>query len=303
VAAAPTEVANDLAFPEGPIAFPDGSLLFVELGRGAISRITALGQLERVATPGGSPNGAAMGPDGCCYVCNSGGWRWVREHGLLQPRFDAPDYSGGRIERVNLSTGHVDRVYETVNGQSLIRPNDIVFDRTGGFWFTDLGTNEARVYRQGGLYYARADGSSITEVAFPLMTPNGVGLSPDERTVYVAESITGRLLAFDLAAPGTLAPATGLGKAIGAAPGFGYFDSLAVDASGTVNVATVLHSGITAIDPRTSATHMPWRSEDPFTTNICFGGKDLRTAFITLSGTGRIVSMPWPVAGLKLNFL
>ena len=41
---------------------------------------------------------------------------------------------------------------------------------------------------------------------------------------------------------------------------------------------------------------------DPLTTNICFGGPDLRTAYITLSGTGKLVSVPWKTAGLRLAF-
>jgi gluconolactonase len=298
----PINVAEGLAFPEGPVALPDGSLLFVQLARGTVNRVTRAGVVQQIAAPGGSPNGAAMGPDGACYVCNSGGFGWSRANGLLIPTFDAPEYSGGRIERIDLTTGHVERLYEACDGHPLIRPNDIVFDRTGGFWFTDLGTNRERSYLQGGLYYATADGRSIREAAFPLTTPNGVGLSPAEDMVYVAESLSGRLLAFRLAAPGRLAGDATAAAVIGAAPGFAYYDSLAVDSEGNVNVATVGHSGIAATDPRTSQTSMQWRADDPYTTNICFGGADRRDAFITLSGTGRIVATRWQVAGLELNF-
>ena len=83
-------------------------------------------------------------------------------------------------------------------------PNDIVFDRNGGFYFTDLGKTRHRDRDQGGVYYAKADGSRIVEVAHPILTPNGIGLSPDERTLYVAETEGGRLWAFDIAAPGVI---------------------------------------------------------------------------------------------------
>jgi gluconolactonase len=83
-------------------------------------------------------------------------------------------------------------------------------------------------------------------------------------------------------------------------PGLQYLDSLAVDGDGNVCVATLLNGGITVISP-TGEILDHVATQDPLTTNICFGGPDNRTAFITLSGTGRLVSMPWPYQGLSLN--
>ena len=65
-------IAEGLAFPEGPVAMPDGSVLFVEIAGGCLSRVLASGKVERVAELGGGPNGAAIGPDGHGYVCNNG---------------------------------------------------------------------------------------------------------------------------------------------------------------------------------------------------------------------------------------
>ncbi|MFM7879342.1 MAG: SMP-30/gluconolactonase/LRE family protein, partial [Acidimicrobiaceae bacterium] len=66
-------------------------------------------------------------------------------------------------------------------------------------------------------------------------------------------------------------------------------------------VATLVNGGITVISPSGEIIeHIA--TGDPMTTNICFGGKDLRTAYITLSGLGKLVSMTWPRPGLKLNF-
>jgi gluconolactonase len=82
-------------------------------------------------------------------------------------------------------------------------------------------------------------------------------------------------------------------------PGMQYLDSLAVDGEGWVCVATIFNGGITAISPDgATVEHHP--TDDLLTTNVCFGGEDLRTAFVTLSGTGRLVSMPWPRVGLRL---
>jgi gluconolactonase len=77
---------------------------------------------------------------------------------------------------------------------------------------------------------------------------------------------------------------------------------MAVEADGTVCVATIVSGGISRINPDTGAiAHVA--TDDPMTTNICFGGDDLKTAYITLSSTGRLVSTAWETAGLALNFL
>ena len=70
-----TIVAEGLAFPEGPVAMPDGSVLVVEIGGRSLTRVRTDGTLERIAALEGGPNGAALGPEGWVYVCNSGGCR------------------------------------------------------------------------------------------------------------------------------------------------------------------------------------------------------------------------------------
>lgn len=301
-----TEIVRGLQFPEGPIAMPDGSILLVEIERQTLSRVTADGRIDVVAETGGGPNGAAIGPDGKCYVCNNGGFEWGTFDGIRRPTRQADDYSGGRIERVDLDSGKVETLYDACDGHRLRGPNDIVFDNHGGFWFTDLGKGRDRDLDRGGIYYAKADGSLIREVIYPLMTPNGVGLSPDGGRLYAAETETGRLMAWDIIGDGEVDlkpwPAPGFGHLMASPAGYQRYDSLAVDSTGNVCVATLINGGITVVEPETLAvTHLPM--PDPMTTNICFGGSDLTTAYITLSGTGRLVSMPWPRPGLKLNYL
>jgi len=298
------EVACGLRFPEGPIAMADGSVVLVEIMRGTLSRVMPDGEVQVVASLGGGPNGAAMGPDGAIYVCNNGGFDWIDVEGQPFPVGRAKHYIGGRIERVELDSGKTAVLYTHCNGVPLNGPNDIVFDRSGGFWFTDLGQRYGRQQDRGAVYYARPDGSLIREALFPADSPNGIGLSPDEKTLYVADTASARLWAYDIGAPGEILAQPGhyAGHCIAGMPGLQHFDSLAVDVRGNICVATILNGGITSISPDGSQlVHTP--TGDIATTNICFGGDDLKTAYITLSGSGRLVAMDWPTAGLPLNFL
>jgi gluconolactonase len=302
------EITKGLLFPEGPVWMPDGSLLVVEIARRTLTRVLPDGRKEIVARPGGGPNGAAIGPDGRCWLCNSGGFHFINDpdHGLI-PVGQAWDYSGGRIEAVDLATGEVEVVYRGTREHPLKGPNDLVFDAHGGFYFTDLGKMRPRESDRGAVYYARADGSLLQEIAFPLVMPNGIGLSPDGTTLYVAETETARLWAWPILEPGVLGrepwPSPHGGRMV-AQPGGVYqrFDSLAVDSAGNICVATLAHGGITVISPDgRSIEHIPM--PDLHTTNICFGGKDLRTAYVTLSNSGRLVAFAWPRPGLALNHL
>ena len=297
-------VTEGLLFPEGPIAMADGSVILVEIKGRRLSRVSAKGERTTIAELGGGPNGAAIGPDGAVYVCNNGGMGFVtRDDGLTAPHGVPDDYKTGSIQRIDLKTGAVTTLYTDCNGVRLNGPNDIVFDDQGGFWFTDLGKVREAVQDQGALYYALADGSKIVRAQFPLITPNGVGLSPDGKTVWVAETLTSRVWGFEITGPGQLAAPVdrwAAGNVLGPLPGYQLLDSLAVEASGKVCVATLVTGAITAYDP--DGTIEQFSTPDPLTTNICFGGADMRDAWITCSGTGSLYKTRWPRPGLKLAY-
>ena len=300
------DVAQELQFPEGPVARPDGTALVVEIRRGSLSRVGTDGSVDVVADLGGGPNGAAIGPDGACYVVNNGGFPWTRVGELTIPldletrSNEPPGFTGGWVERVDLDTGEHRTLYDRHDGFRLRSPNDIVFDAEGGFWFTDLGKTRPRAMDKGGLYYAAPDGSSLRCVAWGLLGANGCGLSPGGDRVYVAERVTGRLWGWDLEAPGQVKPGgtgPGGGHCVVATPG--HFDSMAVEEDGTVVVAAITH-GLCVVRPDASWDYV--EVPDRFTTNLCFAGDDRRTALVTLSGGGRLVAMDWPRPGLALAY-
>ncbi|GAA4878276.1 SMP-30/gluconolactonase/LRE family protein [Actinomycetospora straminea] len=304
-------VATGLGFPEGPVALADGDVLVVEIRRGTLTRVAPDGTTSVVAALGGGPNGAAIGPDGAVYVCNNGGFTWHDRDGITAPGHQPPDYAGGSIQRVDLDTGEVTDLYTACDGRPLRGPNDIVFDTDGGFWFTDIGKSRERDRDTGALYHARWDGSAITEVVHPLTQPNGVGLSPDGSRLYVAETVTGRVWAWDVAGPGRLTRAAepvGPHGPHGAVllHGFGGYqmlDSLAVDGAGNVCVATLVTGAISVVAPDGELLRqVPVPEHDPYVTNICFAGAGSPTAWVTSSGRGVLYTLEWDGPGLDLAY-
>jgi gluconolactonase len=302
-------IADGLGFPEGPVVCPDGSVLLVDIEDGRVVRV-ADGMTTVVATPGGGPNGLAIGPDGGAYVANNGGFLWTDVGGVRIPidrethTNEPPGFAGGWIERVDLASGAVTVLHDSCGGRRLRGPNDLVFDEAGGLWFTDHGKGRRASVDRGGLYYVPPDGGEVREVAFPLLGPNGVGLSPEGDRVYVAETHTGRLWAWDLADPGDVRPAAGSlavrhgGVCVVATP---YsFDSLAVEEDGRIVIGAI-GDGLVAVTPDGQEVDVHPIPGD-VTTNVAFGGPDRRRAVITLSRSGRLAETTWPRPGLALRF-
>ncbi len=296
-------IAGDLRFPEGPVAMADGSVILGEIAGGTVTQVMPDGAKTVLSNTGGGPNGLALGPDGALYLCNNGGAEY--DAGSFLATGPAKNYQCGYVQRINPRAGEMRVLYSQCGGHKLSAPNDIVFDRQGGFYFTDLGKRRGRDRDHGGLYYALPDGSKIVELVHPMLSPNGVGLSPDEKTVYVADTESSRLFAFDIVEPGVLRkqpfPAPYTGRLVCGLPGFQRFDSLAVEASGNICVATLITGHITVIAPDGRVLRQI-KTPDVYPTNICFGGADMKTAYVTLSGTGRLAAMDWPEPGLRLNF-
>lgn len=350
-----TVVAEGLGFPEGPVVTADGTLYFVDIRNGTLMRLAPGAAPEQVAVLGGGPNGMAIGPDGCAYICNNGGvFDFTelppnpstaprdRNSFFLLPGKDCPgqayqaaqkaapppppgQFRGmGSIQRVNLATGEVTELFGPATGHNLIAPDDIVFDAhgpAGSFWFTDCGFQNDTLIRKGAVYAAHTDGRFLQPKA-KIPSPNGIGFSPDGGTLYVSDTLSGRLWALPVQPADPAKPARDLVLPFEAAfqgavvlalsPGPQWLDSLKVEQGGQVCLGTLLSGGITLFDPATGATAFlpvgtplpdtPSGKGDPFTSNLCFGGPDMRQVWITASSTGKIYHGLWPRPGLKPAF-
>lgn len=216
------------------------------------------------------------------------------------------------MQRLDLETGDLEVLYSECDGTPLVGPNDLVFDDTGHFWVTDFGGNR--------ICYAAADGSGISskiECGFN-GAPNGVGLSPDGSTLYWSDTARRQVGRRRLSAPGEVIPTTGFDfftiingdeldpdVVLAGMPGGCYYDSLAVDSTGAVCVGTLVVSGITAISADGTDAELltlPSALNDRLITNICFGGADLQTAYLTGAETGRLYKCRWQSPGLKLQY-
>jgi gluconolactonase len=301
-------LAEGVGFPEGPVISEDGTVHVVDIDGGVIWRVDEGGPTV-VARPGAGPNGMAPETATTVLVANNGGFLWTEVRGTRIPidhtthTNEPPGFSGGWIERVDLERGTVEVLHRACGGRPLRGPNDLVFDEAGGLWFTDHGKGRRDSVDRGGLYYVPPDGSEVVEKAFPLLGPNGVGLSPDGSRVYVAETHTGRVWVWDLAEPGEIRPAAGNlavrhgGVCLAATPF--SFDSLGVEADGRLVIGAIA-DGIVVVTPDGQEVDVHPIPGD-VTTNVAFGGRDGRRAVLTLSRSGRVVETNWPRAGLVVG--
>jgi len=331
-------IATGLGYPEGPVWCRDGSVLLVEIKAQCLSRIASDGSRKVVASIPGGPNGTAIGPGGAAYICNDGGFDWItipraNDSPLVISSTQPADYTGGKLQKVDLKSGQVTDLFagtaippafppgfpKSYDPPFPLRgPDDLVFDKDGGCWFTDWGKQRPTDRDITGVYYVSPDGSTMRQAIFPLNAPNGIALSPDGKWLYVALSFERRVLKYEVGPGGTFKPnprtLDGSYLVTGAFAGCSVLDSMAVDAQGNLYVATMIpqgadptvNGGITVVSP--DGEILDWieisldHSPVPLPSNICFGGSDMKTAYITCGGTGQLISMPSRIPGLRLNY-
>ncbi|MSQ29545.1 MAG: SMP-30/gluconolactonase/LRE family protein [Dehalococcoidia bacterium] len=287
-----TLLIEGLKGAEGPVWMPDdGSLVLTEGGAGRLTRIAPDGTASTYAATGGSPNGAAMGPDRKLFVTNSGGKCIQVVH---------PDRT-------------VEVLYDNCEGEPFNGPNDLTFDEHGGFYFTDPGHVTREGVQFGRLYYGLADGSLVKRTQHIFIFPNGLALTRGGTSLVVLESITGRVWSIPVESPGTLAWAdagarAGAPRRGGGLPGdtlltvvpkAGLPDGMCIDEAGNLLICAA-NSGFVSVHAPDGTPITLLDAGDPRPTNICFGGPNGRTLYITGLGEGRVTTIEWERGGLPL---
>lgn len=203
---------EDFQGSEGPLALPDGSLLFAENQAMRVTRIAADGGVSTFLTDAAVPNALGLSPTGEIIAATTGRPALAVIHPPAKAR----------------------TLVDQAQGKPLNRPNDLVIDRRGGVYFTDPGgrVKPGQTPPQPAVYYVNPKGE-LRVVASDIALPNGIQLSPDEKTLYIANSQGEYVLAYDVIDDGTIR-----GRRDFARLASGGADGLAVDAEGRVYVAT-----------------------------------------------------------------
>lgn len=295
---APHLVADGLAFAEGPVELPDGSIAFVQMASDLVTVIDPQGNRRDLPCPGG-PNGMALEPCGrSVVVCLNGGLSFARDAGgRLVPGIASSVAARGGLGRLDLSTGAIEVLIERGPQSPTSGPNDVVRPPSGsvsagGVWFTDLGRRLQDSVEPGGVFY-RGDDGDLVRAAYPRPgRPNGIATSRDGTTLYVTESLSAQVWSWRIEGPGRLGEPRLLHQF--AAPA--RLDGMAVTAAGNLVIATLVTGELTTLDPSGRLLER-LAVDDPMPTNVCLAGPDRRDLLVTLGSTGRLVRLRWPEPG------
>lgn len=267
----PVILAQGLKFPEGPALSPDGKTLYlVNVQTSAISRLdlkTKTLIYAWVTLPeGGRGNGATIGPDGALYIA---------------------DVGRKLIVRVSLPDGQVTTVVDkTAEGKPFRGPNDLIFDKQGGIYFTDPDGSWGRPIAA--VYYVAPKTHTVSQVAEGLQFPNGLVLSADGHTLYVAESPLHRITAIDVTPNGIVPPGQ---KRIFCVTGtVGGGDGMRLGRDGFLYAAIYGEGVIAKISPQGELVHRYPVVVGLHPTNLCFA-HDGKSLYVTETDTNTVVQL------------
>jgi gluconolactonase len=246
-----------LQFTEGPVADREGNVYFSDVAGNKLYKVDAQGSLSVFLDPSNHTNGLAINAAGNIVACEM----------------------DGRIVEVNTKTKEVKPLASQYDGKRFNAPNDLVIDREGGIYFTDPHFRAPDPLPQGvrAFYYLATDGK-VTRLGVIETAPNGIILSPDEKTLYVIPSQQAEMLAYPIEAPGKIGQQRvfcTLKQAAGKTAGGG--DGLAIDAKGNLYITSAL--GTQVFNPEGKPLGIIDTPEQP--ANCDFGGKDNKTLYVT----------------------
>ncbi|MEZ5854201.1 MAG: SMP-30/gluconolactonase/LRE family protein [Hyphomicrobiaceae bacterium] len=253
-------------FLEGPSFDRDGNLIVTDIPHGRVFRISAAGQWTQIAAYSGWPNGLKLHKDGRAFIT---------------------DYKRG-IMVLDLASGNIVPLIETVRSESFKGVNDLHFAMNGDMYFTDQG--QTGLHDPTGRVYRYSCDGRLTALVNTIPSPNGLVLDLHERVLFVAVTRANAVWRLPIMPDGAVSK---VGVAIQLSGGLSGPDGLALDEEGGLVVAHA-GMGVWRFDRMGRPTHFIDPVVAPFVTNIAFKGRQL---FMTESETGTILTAELPVAG------
>lgn len=267
----PVTLAHGLKFPEGPALSADGKTLYaVNVQSSALSRLDlktkALTYAWVTLPDGGRGNGMTLGPDGALYVA---------------------DVGRKLIARVSLPDGGVTTVVDKAPGGGPFRgPNDLIFDKSGGLYFTDPDGSWDKP--SAAVYHVAPKTHAVSLVADGLQFPNGLALAADEKTLYVAESPLQRVTAIDVTPNGIVPP--GRKHIFATVATTGGPDGMRLGHDGFLYAAIYGEGVIAKISPRGEVVRRYGVQVGKHPTNLCFA-PDGRSLYVTETDSNTIIQL------------
>lgn len=258
---------GDLEFTEGPVSDGRGGFYFTDIPANRIYKSDADGKLSVFLEPSGHTNGLMFDGKGRLLACQM----------------------DGQLVAVDVSTKSIETLAATYEGNRFNAPNDVVVDRSGGVYFTDPHFRAPEPLPQGktAVYYVSNEGT-VTRLLDDLAAPNGVILSPDEKTLYVIPSMQKEMMAYPIEAPGKLGEGqvfcnlqqlTDDGNRGG--------DGLTVDTKGNLYITS--QQGIQVFSPKAQLLGIIEFPEQP--ANVTFAGPKHQTLIVTARNSVYAVEM------------
>jgi gluconolactonase len=252
-----TKLHSGFKFTEGPAPDGNGNLYFSDIPNQRIHKVDPKGELSTFREKSNRSNGLKINAKGEIVACEM----------------------AGRVVAISPDGKDVRVVADKYEGKQFNAPNDLVIDKQGGVYFTDPSFGAPDPLPQGKtcVYYV-APGGTVTRLIDDLKQPNGVTLSPDEKTLYVIPTGPAEMMAYPVESPGKIGKGTVFCKLQGkdGKPGSGG-DGCTIDTKGNLYITSTI--GIQVFDPAGKFLGAIAFPEQP--ANVAFGGKDMKTLFVT----------------------
>jgi gluconolactonase len=262
---------GNFMFTEGPASDGKGNLYLSDVAGNKLYKVDAKNELSVVLDPSNRTNGLMVNAAGKIVACEM----------------------DGRLIEVDPETKKVTVLADGYQGKRFNAPNDLVIDKNGGVYFTDPHFRAPMPLPQGvRAFYYRDPSGTVTRLGEVANAPNGVILSPDEKTLYIIPSMQAEMLAYPVEGPGKLGQQRTfctLKQAEGQSGGGG--DGLSIDTKGNLYITSRL--GIQVFDPAGKYLGVIEVPEQP--ANCTFGGLENKTLFVTARTS--LYSVPMEATG------